>query len=155
MAHQVLQGLGIHTRPCHVAAVGMAANVRRDIRYLNPIDIIVALHHVVETVLPVHGHQGHTSFVYEKKSAVSVYHSFRELRLAPVFQDPGKAIGYLISYRYPSHTGVRLRRFNVVAHIGVPLELVINIHRFTLKVDILHRKAAELRNSHAGMEKDK
>lgn len=42
---------GKRTRPCHVAAVGMAANVRRDIRYLNPTDIIVALHHVVETVL--------------------------------------------------------------------------------------------------------
>lgn len=116
MAHQVLQGLGIHTEPCHVAAVGVAANVRRDIRYLNPIDIVVALHHVVETVLPVHGHKWHSCFIYEKEAAVSVDHSFRELRLAPIFQNPGKAISHLISYRYPSYTSVRLRRFNVVAH---------------------------------------
>lgn len=52
MAHQVLQCFRVHTSPGHIAAVGMAADMRRDIRDLNPIDFVVAANHMVEAVPP-------------------------------------------------------------------------------------------------------
>ena len=85
MTHQVLQGLGIHTGPCHVAAVGMTAYVRRDIRKLDLVDIIIAVDHVVESMLPVHSHQGHAIIVYEEEATISIDHLLIELRLPSLF----------------------------------------------------------------------
>ena len=40
--HKVLQGLWIHACSCHIAAVGMPANVRSDVRHLHSVNIVVA-----------------------------------------------------------------------------------------------------------------
>ena len=57
VAHQVLEGLGVHARFGHVAAVRMPADVWRDPRHLHPVDTIIFIHHGLHTVLPVEGHQ--------------------------------------------------------------------------------------------------
>ena len=57
VTHQVLQCLRIHPSLGPIAAVGMAADVRRNVGHLHPVNLIVAPYHVVEAVLPVHGHQ--------------------------------------------------------------------------------------------------
>lgn len=56
--HQVLQRLRVHARFRHIAAVGVAADMRRDVRHLHPADIIIPLYHVVEPVFPVHRYKG-------------------------------------------------------------------------------------------------
>ena len=58
MAHQVLQCLWIHAGAGHVAAVGMAADVGRDIGNLDSVNLIVAFDHMVEAMFPVHCHLG-------------------------------------------------------------------------------------------------
>ena len=54
VAHKVLEYFGIHPGTGHVAAVGMAADMRRDGGHLHAVDFIVPVNHVVEAVLPVH-----------------------------------------------------------------------------------------------------
>lgn len=53
MPHEVLQCLGIHSRFCHIAAIGVSAYMRCDIRHLHPINVIVSADHVVESMLPM------------------------------------------------------------------------------------------------------
>ena len=48
----------------------------RDVRHLHPVDIVVPLDHMVETVFPVHRHQRVAVLIHKKESAVSIggYH---------------------------------------------------------------------------------
>ena len=50
--------------------------MRRDVRHLHPVDIVVPLDHMVETVFPVHRHQRVAVLIHKKESAVSIggYH---------------------------------------------------------------------------------
>lgn len=50
-AHQVPQRLRVHPCPGLIAAAGMAADARGDVRHLEPADIVAALDHMVESVL--------------------------------------------------------------------------------------------------------
>jgi len=84
MPHQVLERLGVHTRLCHVAAVGMAADMGRDVRHLHPVDIVVPLDHMVETVFPVHRHQRVAVLIREKEVAVPVNHLFKSFMGCPL-----------------------------------------------------------------------
>ena len=68
MSHKILKRFRIHPAFCHVAAVGMPANVWSNVWHLNPVNIIVAAYHTVESVFPVHGYQRHSFFVSEKES---------------------------------------------------------------------------------------
>ena len=52
VAHQVLERLWVHPGFGLIAAVSVAADVRGDVRHLDPVDIVVALDHMVETVPP-------------------------------------------------------------------------------------------------------
>ena len=52
--HEVLQRLWIHSRFCHIRAIGVSAYMRRNVWHLHPVDVIVSADHMVEAVLPVH-----------------------------------------------------------------------------------------------------
>ena len=86
VAHQVLQCLGIHAGSCHVAAVGMPAYMRSDAGKLHPIDLVVAVHHVLEPVLPVHGYLGRPVFIQVEEAGAAVYHDLL-LGLSPFCND--------------------------------------------------------------------
>ena len=80
--HEVLQCLGVH--PCLrlVTTIGVAADVRRNVRQLLQMDLIVATHRMVEPVLSVHRHFRHTIFVQIQKTSVAPgYVFFNPLRI--------------------------------------------------------------------------
>ena len=91
VAHQVLQRLRIHPGLGLIAAVGMAADVRGDVRQLNPVDIVVAFDHMVETVLPVHRHFRQAVLVQKQKTAVPVDHAL-DPGGRPVLNDGAEAL---------------------------------------------------------------
>ena len=73
MPHEVLEGLGTHAGLRHVAAVGVAANVRGDVRHLYPEDVVVAMHRMVEAMFPVHCNFRHPILVQEKPLAKQIF----------------------------------------------------------------------------------
>ncbi len=50
MAHKVLEGLGVHPRFCHIAAVGMPADVGRYAWNLDEEYLVVPVDHVLESM---------------------------------------------------------------------------------------------------------
>lgn len=74
MPHQVLERLWIHAGLCHVAAVGMAADMGSDVWNLHPVDVIVPLDHTVKSVFPMHRHQRHSVLIREKESCMPIHH---------------------------------------------------------------------------------
>lgn len=70
MTHQVLQCLWIHAGAGHIAAIGMAADMRRDVGKLNSVNLIVAFDHMVEAVFPVHCNLRQSFLIQEQKPAV-------------------------------------------------------------------------------------
>ena len=83
VSHQVLKRFRIHASFSLIAAVGMAADVRGDVGHLDPVDVVVAFDHVVEPMLPVHGHFRQAVLVQKQKTAAPVDHAL----------DPGGAAG--------------------------------------------------------------
>ena len=71
VSHQILQRFRVHACLGLIAAVGMAADVRRDVRHLNAVNLIVLADHAVETVFPVQRHQRHTVIVKVQETAIS------------------------------------------------------------------------------------
>lgn len=61
--HKVLKSLWIHSGSCHIAAVGMLADMRRDVRKLYAEDVVVSLDCVLETVFPVQGYKRQASVI--------------------------------------------------------------------------------------------
>ena len=57
VSHKILERFRVHSRSRHVAAVGVAANVRSYVRDLQLVDLVVPLYHVIESVFPVHCHK--------------------------------------------------------------------------------------------------
>ena len=80
MAHKVLQCLCVHSRFSHIAAIGVAADVRGNVRQLKAVNVIVPLNHIVESVFPVHCDQRHSIFVVVQKSRVPIYYMKSGLR---------------------------------------------------------------------------
>lgn len=70
--HKVLKSLWIHSGSCHIAAVGMLADMRRDVRKLYAEDVVVSLDCVLETVFPVQGYKRQASVISEKESDVTM-----------------------------------------------------------------------------------
>ena len=153
VAHQVLQRLRIHPGLGLIAAVSVATDVRGDVGHLNPVDIVVALDHMVETVLPVHRHFRQAVLVQKQKAAVPVDHAL-DPGGRPVLDDGAEALLDVGRHRELARSGVGLGLLNHERHIRAPLELVINIDQVMLKVDIADCQPAELRYAHAGMEQD-
>ena len=101
MPHEVLQCLWIHSRFCHIRAIGMSAYMRRDVWHLHPIDIIVSPNHMIESVLPVHCHKWHSIVIVEKESTVAI-NGFFHFRSIPVFDDCSKHFCHIFCYRQHS-----------------------------------------------------
>ena len=80
MTHKVLQCLWVHSRFSHIAAIGVAADVRGNVRQLKAVNIVIPLNHIVEPVFPVHCHQRHSIFVVVQKSRVPIYYMKSGLR---------------------------------------------------------------------------
>ena len=91
VAHQVLERLWVHPGFGLIAAVGMAADVRRDVGHLDPVDIVVAFDHMVEPVLPVHGHFRQAVLIQKQKAAVPIDHTL-DPRGRPVLDDGAEAL---------------------------------------------------------------
>ena len=142
MPHQVLERLGVHARFRHVAAVGMAADVGRDIRHLHPVDIVVPLDHVVEAVFPMHRHQRIAVLIRKKESAVPVDHLFKPRRL-PVLDNSPEALRHVLRHGQLPCPRIRLGGFDDQPHIGSPLELVVDVDDLVLQVDILKGQPAK------------
>ena len=90
MPHQVLQRFRVHACLRLIAALGVAADMRRDIRHLDAINLIVFADHAVEAVFPVQRDQRHTVIVEVQEPAVAV-HELLLLRFSSVLDDCLKA----------------------------------------------------------------
>ena len=86
MSHQILQRLRVHASFCLIAAVGMTADVWRNIRHLNAIDIIILADHVVEAMFPMHCDQWYAVIVNIQETTVTV-HKFLSLGFHSVLND--------------------------------------------------------------------
>ena len=53
MAHQILEGVRIHSLLGFLAAVGVPADMRSDLRRLHPVDLVVLLSDVLKILFPV------------------------------------------------------------------------------------------------------
>ena len=126
MPHQVLERLGVHAGFCHVAAVGMAADMGCDVRHLHPVDIIVPLDHVVETVFPMHGYFRVAILVCEQESRIAIHHPLA-FRFFPVLNDCPEALCHILRHGQFPCSGIRFGRFNDQSHVGSPLQLVVDI----------------------------
>ena len=143
VAHQVLQCLGIHAGSGHVAAVGMPAHVRSDARQLDPVDLVVAVYHVLEPVLPVHGYLRRPVFVQVEEAGTAVYHDFL---LGPTSFCNDGLEAFVDFIRHWQHPGSRacLGGIYVEVHMGISLQLMIDVDDPVLHVQVTKGKSAEL-----------
>lgn len=74
MPHKVLKSFWIHSGSCHITAVGMPADMRRDVRKLYAEDVVVSLDCVLETVFPVQGYKRQAPVISEKDVEDLVVH---------------------------------------------------------------------------------
>ena len=72
MFHQILECLRIHSCLGLIGAVGVSAHMRCNVRYLHPVDIIVPAYHMIEAMLPMHGHKRHAILIIEEESAITI-----------------------------------------------------------------------------------
>ena len=151
--HQVLERFRVHPGLGLVAAVGVAADMRGDVRHLHPEDLIVPVHHVVEPVFPVHRHQRHALVVQVEEADVSVDHLL-DCRRLTVFEDGLKAAEDLLRHGDLPGACVRLCGLDDVLNRGSPLQLLVNVDDPVLHVQVADGQAAELRDTYPGMEQD-
>ena len=95
MPHEVLQRLWIHSRFCHIRAIGMSAYMRCNIWHLHPVDVIVSADHMIETMLPVHCHKWHSIIIVKQESAISIY-GFLHFRCISVLDDCLKHLCHIL-----------------------------------------------------------
>lgn len=79
MPHDILQRLGVHPLSRFLGAVCVAADMRRHLRHLHPIDPVKLVTDVFKIMLPVHGKHRPFIFIQEQKACVSVDHQATEL----------------------------------------------------------------------------
>ena len=117
MPHKVLERLRVHSGLRHIGAVGVSADVGRDVGHLLPVDIVVPLYRMVEAVLPVHCYLRHSVLVEEQKSGVTADHLLYR-RVFSVLNDSLKAVGYILGDGQFSRSGVRFGGLNDILHFG-------------------------------------
>ena len=79
----------------------MPAYVRSNIGHLHLVNFIVPMHHVLETVLPVHCNLWVIVTIQEQEPRVTFYHLL-SFRLLPIFYDCPKAIcDILRDWKFP------------------------------------------------------
>ena len=153
MPHQVLQRFRIHACFRLITAIGMAADVRRDVWHLYPVNLVVLADHAIEAMLPVQGDQRHTVLVEVQEAAVAVNERFPSWHL-PVFNDRLKAPGYLFGDWNLPLSGIGLSGLDHILHIGSALKLVVDVDHTVLQVNVPERQSAEFGNTHPGMKQD-
>ena len=129
----------------------MPAHVRSDVRQLFPIDLVVAIHRMVESVLPVHRHFRHAILVQIQKPCVTANHLLYP-RCFPVLQDRLKAAEYFLCHGELSCACICLGRLDHVLHFGGPLQLLVDVDDPLLHIEIVDGQSTELRDSHSCME---
>lgn len=107
VSHQILQRFRVHTCLRLIAAIGMATDVRRDVRHLHPVNLVVLADHAVEAVFPVQRDQRHTVLIEVQEAAVAVYERFPS-RFLSVLDDRLKAAGDILGNRNLPLTCIRL-----------------------------------------------
>ena len=78
VTHDILQGFGIHTAPCHVGAEGMAAHMGRDFGKLNLVNAVVFLQNMLEVMFPMEGDHRHIVLVQEQETRIPIDHRLFE-----------------------------------------------------------------------------
>ena len=129
----------------------MPAHVRSDVRQLFPIDLVVAIHRMVESVLSVHRHFRHAILVQIQKPCVTANHLLYP-RCFPVLQDRLKAAEYFLCHGELSCACICLGRLDHVLHFGGPLQLLVDVDDPLLHIEIVDGQSTELRDSHSCME---
>ena len=151
MPHEVLQRLWIHSRFCHIRAIGVSAYMRCNVWHLHSVNVIVSADHMIETMLPVHCHKWHSIIIVKQESAISVY-GFLHFRCISVLDDCLKHLCHILCNRQYSCSSIRFCGFYDVPHIRCSLQLVVNIYSSVLKINVLQRQATKFRYSHSRMK---
>ena len=112
--------------------------MRSDVRHLHPVNIIVPLDHVVETVFPMHGYFRVAVLVCEQESRIAVHHPLA-FRFFPVLNDCPEALRHVLRHGQLPCPRIRFGGFDDQPHIGSPLELVVDVDDLILQVDIPER----------------
>ena len=107
VSHQVLQRFRVHACLRLIAAIGVAANMRCNIRHLHPVNLIILADHAVEAVFPVQRDQRHTVLIEVQEAAVAVHERFPS-RFLFVLDDRLKAPGDLLGDRNLPLSGIGL-----------------------------------------------
>lgn len=120
MAHDVLQGLGVHAGFCHVGTEGMPAHMGRHLGHGDAVDPVVLLHNMLQILLPVECHHGHVVLVQEQKTRIAVYHRL-PFRLTPVGNDPPETGRHILRHGNITDAAFRLGPLDHILHLGRPL----------------------------------
>ena len=151
MSHQVLQGLWVHTSLCHIAAIGVAAYMRGDLRQRDLKQTVIFFQCMLEVLLPVHANHRHTILVYVQESAVTVNHWF-DFSFFPFFQDRLKTLVNILGHGKLPRTSVCFSALDSILHVGPTDQLVVDVNFPFSQIDVLHSQSTEFRNTHASME---
>ena len=98
VSHQILQRFRVHACFRLIAALGVAADVRCDIRKLYSVNLVILLYHSLKPMFPVQSHQRHTVLIEVQKAAVSV-HELLLLWLTSVLDNSLKASCHILGNR--------------------------------------------------------
>ncbi len=99
----------------------------RDVRHLHPINLIVSLDCIVETVFPMHRHQQVAILIHKKESALPVNHLFNPWWI-PVLNNASEIFCNIRRYRQFLSSRICLCGFNYQFYICSPLELKVNVY---------------------------
>ncbi len=146
VSHQILQGLGIHTRMSHIAAIRMAAHMRSHLWQRHPADGIILLANVLKVMLPMKSHHRLTIFIQIQETGSAANHWFH-LWLRPISDDALECVTDLITDGDHPIACFRLRCLNDVLHVPLTLQLMINRQLLSLQIYIFNGKTDKLRTS--------
>ena len=123
MAHDVLQGFGVHTGIGHPRTEIMPEGVGCDFGKLLLVELVILLHKPFNHGIVVGRRLGQTVPVEEQEIRVAIHRD--RLHLAASFEyAPEGFIGFLTHVELPD-AAFGFRRFNIEAYFSVPQKLVV------------------------------
>ena len=153
MAHQILQGLGIHTTSGLLATVSMTAHMRGDFRKFFLINLIILLNCVLKIFLPMHSNHGAVILVKAQETRIAINYRLNHRRFSAC-QDSLEAGMHLILHGQRSGSRIGLGGCDVLGAVGLPLELMVNSDGPVPHVQVTNRQANKLGDSQTSMEQD-
>lgn len=127
--------------------------MRCDLWHLHSVNAVVLLADMLEVFFPVHCHHRASVFIQVQKACLTADHRL-QFRFCSVFQNTLEALINIIGHREYPGSRIRLGIFNDVLHSPGALQLMIDIDRPILQVDVLDRQADKFRDSQAGLKQD-